>query len=41
MDGISDTVMNEVFRLIKVGKVTNKTSAEFCRAANKHVLLMK
>ena len=41
MDGISGTVINEVFRQIKAGKVTINTSAEFCRAANKYVPLMK
>ena len=41
MDGISRTVINEVFRQIKVGKVTNNTSAEFCWAANKHVPSIK
>ena len=41
MDGISVMVINEVFRQIKNGKITNNTFAEFCRAANKHVPLMK
>ena len=41
MNGISGMVINEVFRQIKVGKVTNNTSVEFCRAANKHVPLLK
>ena len=41
MDRIRRTVINEVFRQIKVGKVTNNTSAEFCRAANKHVPSIK
>ena len=41
MDGIGGTVINEVFRQIKVGKITNNTSAKFCRAANKHVPLIK
>ena len=40
-DGISGTVINEVFRKIKVGKFTINTCAEFCRAANKHVTSMK
>ena len=38
MDGISGTVINEVFRQIKAGKVTINTFADFCRAANKHVI---
>ena len=41
MDGISRTVINEVFRQIKAGNFTINTSVEFCRAANKYVLLMK
>ena len=41
MDGISGTVINEVFRQVKARKVTINTSAEFCRAANKYVPLMK
>ena len=41
MDGICGTIINEVFRQIKAGKVTVNTSAEFCRAANKYVPLMK
>ena len=41
MDGISDTVTNEVFKQIKAVKVTINTSVEFCRAANKHVPSMK
>ena len=41
MKGISGTVINEVFRQIKAGKVTINTSAEFCRTANKHVPSMK
>ena len=41
MNGISRTVINDVFRQIKSGKVAINTSAEFCRAANKHVPSMK
>ena len=41
MDGISHTVINDVFRQIKAGKVTINTSAEFCRALYKHVPSMK
>ena len=41
MNGISHMVINDVFRQIKVGKVTNNTNVEFCRAANKHVPSMK
>ena len=41
MDGISGTVINEIFRQVKAGKVTINTSSEFCRAANKHVPSMK
>lgn len=40
MDG-SGTVINETFRQIKTGKVTNNTSVEFCRAANELVQSMK
>lgn len=40
MDG-SSTVINETFRQIKTGKVTNNTSVEFCRAANELVQSMK
>ena len=41
MDAISGTVINEVVRQIKAGKVTINRSTEFCRAANKHVLSIK
>ena len=41
MDGISGTVINEVFRQIKAVKVTINTSAEFYRATNKYVPSMK
>ena len=41
MGAISATVINEVFRQIKAGKVTINTSTEFCRAANNQVPSMK
>ena len=41
MDGISGTVINEVFRQIKAGEFTINTSTEFCRADNKYVPSMK
>ena len=40
MDGISGTVINEVFRQIKVGKVTNNTSEKFCWAAVPSITLL-
>ena len=41
LDGISGTLINEVFRQIKAGKTTINTCTEFCRAANSHVPSMK
>ena len=37
-DEIGGTVKNVAFRKIKTSKCTTNTSAEFCRAANKHFL---
>ena len=41
MNGISRTVINDVFRQIKAGKVTINMSEEFFRDANKHISSMK
>ena len=41
LDGISGTVINEMFRQIKADKVTINTSTEYCRAANNYVPSMK
>ena len=40
-DEIGGTVKNVAFRKIKTSKCTTNTSAEFCRAANKHVSSVK
>ena len=40
-DEIGGTVKNVAFRKIKTSKSTTNTSAEFCRAANKHVPSVK
>ena len=40
-DAIGGTVKNVAFRKIKTGECTPNTSAEFCRAANKHVPSVK